>query len=244
MRLSTWNVLHRIHAENWGEPVIAAWPDEAARVAAITARVAATLDEVICLQEVSGDQVASLRGALADRCAVLAAPYPRIPHRRAATRTGAALADPAEHLVTIVRGGPARVVAGAAFDDDPGKGYLAIELGDGTWVVNTHVTFGAPGRRQVAELVAVARSAPRVAIAGDWNAEWATVAEYLGAGTAVARPAEPALPSRPRAEPGGVSRTIDHVAVRGLACERCAVVDAGGLSDHHLVSARLGEVPA
>ena len=37
LRLATWNVLHRVHAENFDEGVVAPHPDEAARVASIAA---------------------------------------------------------------------------------------------------------------------------------------------------------------------------------------------------------------
>jgi hypothetical protein len=62
--VATWNVLHRIHAENWGEDVLERWPDESERIAAITARLTRRTEQVIALQEVSGD-----KGALAVRTA-------------------------------------------------------------------------------------------------------------------------------------------------------------------------------
>jgi hypothetical protein len=85
MRIATWNVLHRIHAENWRETVPDVFPDEAVRIAAITARIEALLSEsdvvddvVFCLQEVSGDQLASLRTAL-PAMQVCAFIHPRVP---------------------------------------------------------------------------------------------------------------------------------------------------------------------
>ncbi|WP_067649864.1 hypothetical protein [Nocardia harenae] len=38
--VASWNVLHRVHAENWYEAVALRWPDEAARNAAVAERVA------------------------------------------------------------------------------------------------------------------------------------------------------------------------------------------------------------
>jgi hypothetical protein len=35
---ATWNVLHRVQAENWGEDVAVRWPQEQERIAAVTAR--------------------------------------------------------------------------------------------------------------------------------------------------------------------------------------------------------------
>lgn len=61
MQIVTWNVLHRIHAENWREAVPDRFPIEAERLDRISQRVAGVLreddDAVVCLQEVSGDQL-------------------------------------------------------------------------------------------------------------------------------------------------------------------------------------------
>ena len=43
------------------------WPREPERIAAVTARLAGRTEQVIALQEVSGDQLASLRAGLAGR---------------------------------------------------------------------------------------------------------------------------------------------------------------------------------
>ena len=64
MLIATWNVLHRIHAENWGDGPLARFPREADRISLVTAPVIARLEagwDVMALQEVSGDQLASLR---------------------------------------------------------------------------------------------------------------------------------------------------------------------------------------
>lgn len=44
VRVVTWNVLHRIHAENWSEGSVAAFPDEATRVDGITGVVTSWLE--------------------------------------------------------------------------------------------------------------------------------------------------------------------------------------------------------
>jgi hypothetical protein len=103
LAIGTWNVLHRVHAENHAEPVVARWPDAAARVAAIAARVAGTLasgaSEVVCLQEVSSALRDALEAALPPTHALHAHTYPRVPRFRVATRT--TLADAREHLIIL-----------------------------------------------------------------------------------------------------------------------------------------------
>jgi hypothetical protein len=36
--VATWNVLHRVHAENWGEDVLVRWPQEPQRIDHVAAR--------------------------------------------------------------------------------------------------------------------------------------------------------------------------------------------------------------
>jgi endonuclease/exonuclease/phosphatase family metal-dependent hydrolase len=243
--LATWNVLHRVHAENWGEDVPGVRRGEDARITAISGRVITWFaggGDAVLLQEVSGDQLVHLRGALDPGATVVAMRYPRVPAPRAGTTHRATLRDPGEHLVVVCRAGlAAREHAAAAFDDDPGKGYLAVELADtGAILVSTHITYGSRLRGQLARVASVvaAGTAPAV-IGGDFNADRATVGAALGIEHAFALAAEPALPTRPRADSGGKSTTIDHViAVRARPLE-AAVVDAGGLSDHNLVTARV-----
>jgi hypothetical protein len=72
--MATWNVLHRVHAENWAEPAIEAHPDERARVEAIATRVERMLlvdrtIDAIGLQEVSGDQLAAPTPRFGGGCA-------------------------------------------------------------------------------------------------------------------------------------------------------------------------------
>ena len=241
--VATWNVLHRVHAENWGEAPAQRFADERPRTAAISAQVVARLEggcEAIGLQEVSGDQLASLRESLPAGTTLHVLRYPRMPRAHEGQTHLACLADASEHLVVLVApGSSARMVEAAAFPDDGGKGLLAVELDGRFLVVDTHVSFGPRRDGQLARIAALARAAATpVVVLGDFNAERAVVGAALGADFAFALPAPTALPTRPR-ERGDRSQTIDHVVVHGARPLEAAVVDVDGLSDHNLVWARI-----
>lgn len=231
-RVTTWNVLHRIHGLNWSEAPIAQFPDERARIAAISQTVAQWLAEgvdVVCLQEVSGDQLSSLRALGAH---VFAHQYPRVPRLRAEGADG--LVDRSEHLVTLVRAAGATQFDARTFESDPGKGFLAVELATGVAVINTHVSFGESGKRQLELLERVAKSREPVAVVGDFNAPVNEVSMGLGASFALSSVASPTRIATPQHPQGKI---IDHVAVRGARIEAAHVLDAAGLSDHHPVRA-------
>ena len=235
LTVATWNVLHRVHGENWDEPVVRHWPDEQERIAAITRRIAAIDAQVIALQEVSGDQLDSLRALPRT---LLAFRYPRLPTVR---RGRPQLLDPTEHLVLLVDGAADQGV-GEAFTSDPGKGLLAARVGAVTIVV-THVTSGPAGAAQLRRLVQVADDAERPAVVlGDFNASFAKVAAGLGAQFAAHDPG-PAVPTRPRLADALKSTSIDHVFVRGASPRHTEVIDVRGLSDHNLVVARVDVGP-
>ncbi len=236
MRIATWNLLHRIHAVNWSEQAVARYKLEPVRIAAITLRVARLDADAICLQEVSGDQLAALRGKLPIAAQIVTMPYPRVPALRDGGRSP--LADPTEHLVTVIARAPAAaIVEAAAFDDDPGKGFLAVDL-PGLRLINLHVTHGEAGAGQLARVGAVARAAPGAAvICGDFNADRAAVEAALGPGFALAPLPPGAPPTRPRSD--GRASTIDHLAAWRAEPLDAAVTDVSGESDHNLVTAGL-----
>lgn len=232
MRVATWNVLHRIHAMNWSEPAIAAHPDEAARIAALTARIV-ELGDVVCLQEVSGDQLASLRAAFPAE-AVHVHVYPRVPRLyRAPPDAVSPLADSSEQLVTIAQGG--KRVLGETFPSDKGKGLLIVEVGD-IAVINTHVTWGDHAPAQCARLAAAASAYAAVVIVGDFNDDRARCSERLGPAFV---PGIPGIekPTRPRTDPKAKSEVIDHVFASGCTVTSTEVLAGGGLSDHNPVAA-------
>ena len=246
MRIATWNVLHRVHAENYDEGVVAPFPDEAVRVAAIAARVAAQMAGgvlVVCLQEVSGDQLAALRTHLPAETQVFDAIYPRRPQPQR-PHVGR-LRDPTEHLVTVVASAlPARHLESQVFPDDPGKGFLAVELGGGLAVFNTHVSFGDRREGQLGRLAAAARMRAASVLLGDFNTDLGSVAAGLGPDFAAATLPPGGLPTRPRTQPQGQHQHIDHVLVRGASVSEAEVQPAGGLSDHNLVVATLAVIEA
>jgi endonuclease/exonuclease/phosphatase family metal-dependent hydrolase len=225
----TWNVLHRIHAENWAEPTIDRHPDEAARIAGITERIAARTEAVIALQEVSGDLLASLRRAMPTRT-ILDFRYPRIPRPRSQPTT---LVDAAEHLVVLVQGN-ARPVAAETSRGDYGKGLLAVAT-DELLVVDTHVTYGEGSEAQLARLreIVVAHGGPAIVL-GDFNAARTHVALALGDDFVPAIADEAAAPTRPRQRSDKAS-SIDHVFAYRCTPAAAHVEDARGLSDHNLV---------
>lgn len=227
--LTTWNVLHRVHAENWHERPVDDFPSEPARIEGITARVSQLLSspgQVVCLQEVSGDQLASLRAALPG-VGVAVHTFPRVPRLR--VEGSAPLADPTEHLVVLTSSATSRLQEGLTFESDPGKGLLRVELVEGVAVVCTHVSFGD---RRVAQLQTLLAHCPaRCVVAGDFNAPPGLVAHALGAAFSISQVSGPTRP--------GKDVVIDHVLVRGGVLEHAKVLGAERLSDHHPVTAAL-----
>ncbi|MEU6191046.1 endonuclease/exonuclease/phosphatase family protein [Nocardia sp. NPDC047038] len=230
--VATWNVLHRVHAENWYEDVATRWPDEGARIAEVTARVAERTERIIALQEVSGDQLASLRMALPDRT-FHAMRYQRLPTPR---RMPSSLLDGGEYLV-VLTAEPSREVTAESFAHDHGKGALVVDVG-GLTVIATHVTGDRRRTDQLARLAELATDAPEDAavLLGDFNIDRATVAAGLGDHFMVAEHVAGGLPTRPRSS-GTKSQHIDHVVVHGATVTAASVDDIGGVSDHNLVHA-------
>ncbi|MFB8008488.1 endonuclease/exonuclease/phosphatase family protein [Nocardia sp. NPDC056000] len=231
--VATWNVLHRVHADNWDSSFSGRWPEEKVRIEGVTAVVAGRSEQVIALQEVSGDQLASLREALPGReFHVLR--YPRVPRPR---RVPSALEDRGEFLVLIVDG-TARDFAAGAFTSDPGKGYVAVLL-DEVLVVATHVTGDDRRGGQFARLAELTAGGP-VVLLGDFNAPAAEVGAALGPDYTVAALPAAAIATRPRSSGAEKSQFIDHVVTRGIAARDTAVEDVAGVSDHNLVRATIG----
>ena len=247
LAVMTWNVLHRIHAVNWNEQPVAQFPDERERIAGITAFIARQLDagiDVVCLQEVSGDQYAQLSQVLGQGAVFFAHRYPRIPQLRdQAAALKSPLADPSEYLIVIVAEKLAKHAqqrASETFANDFGKGYLAVALEAGILVVDAHVTWGERGRMQLAALASLEGGA--AIIAGDFNAELAVVTPHFHG--SVGSPAfsisnlagqrHTRIATREKD-----SHTIDHIVVRTGRITTATVLDAAGLSDHNPVIATI-----
>jgi endonuclease/exonuclease/phosphatase family metal-dependent hydrolase len=247
LQVTTWNVLHRIHAVNWNESPRELFPDESVRIEKISALVLglfASGNMVVCLQEVSGDQLASLRSVVGGANVNLSLfhhEYPRVPKLR--IEGPAELADRTEHLVTLVAATTtptqaARHIGAQTFARDPGKGHLVVDVG-GVAVINTHVTYGKRRDEQLASVAFAARSfsGTAVVIVGDFNSECDSVRSVLGEGFELSdvigqRPTRVATPDK-------AACSIDHVVVLRGRIESATVLDAGGLSDHNPVVARV-----
>jgi len=235
----TWNVLHRVHAENWGEPAATRYADERARIAAIAAFVGARCvpGALLCLQEVSGDQLAAIRAHAPPGAVVLDHVSPRVPALRTAS-AGPLLDDPREHLVVIVCEEAASVVAARSFASDPGKGLLAVALGGGGAVLCTHLSFGQRRRVELREIAAtVGARRGTVVVAGDFNATLDKVRPALGGDARYAELAGQPLRTRRGAGSSGTDADIDHVIVFHGEIDDATVLEDGGLSDHRPVTA-------
>jgi endonuclease/exonuclease/phosphatase family metal-dependent hydrolase len=234
----TWNVLHRIHAENWRELPALLETAEVGRTRAIAERIHGGNWDIACMQEVSGDLLAVLRETAPSERTVWALASPRVPRLKDRMAVSP-LATPTEHLVTVVAG-PARVLRASSFPSDPGKGFLSVALGDGLVVINAHITWGEKSAAQLQEIAAhVREQTGPVVLVGDFNADAATVGDALGPGYAFAALPASSLATRPRHDGRSKSQNIDHLIVWQATAADAQALDAGGLSDHNLVVARI-----
>ena len=236
MKVMTWNVLHRVHGEKHREPAILRWPDERQRASAVAARTQRALEEgcsCVLLQEVSGDTLATIRAALPE-AKVISHPLARIP--RPDPRGARDMTDYSEHLVVVAPAG--QILRGQPYDDDRGKGFLAVEISPQLAVVCTHLSFDKRGRDQLAVLrVFVERyRGEALVLAGDFNARRDTVIAGLGPSVAVSALTPGPLRTRPEPD-GSRGEDIDHVAARGMAIVEACVLNELDLSDHRPVMA-------
>lgn len=242
MRLTTWNVLHRIHAVNWREAPVEAFPDERERIAAITEVVSKLLEtsDVVCLQEVSGDQLGSLRRELRARATIFDHTYPRLPKLRVVD-TSAPLANPTEHLVTLTHR-HATLLESETFPSDPGKGLLALRVSE--WaIVNTHVSSGSRASDQLRRLTSLAASHDHAALLGDFNAERDVLEPLLGDRFALTN--LEGQPATRIATTEKAPRRIDHVVVKRPSIVHPGLVtQVGECSDHRPVSAEIELSPS
>jgi len=230
MKVLTWNVLHRVHAERFSEPAIEAWPSEARRVQALADRLftAMTIEsvDVALLQEVSGDVLSAVRARL-PRHAVLNHAYPRVPRPQSRS-----LEDCTEHLVVIGPPG-ARLARSHTFSSDPGKGYVLVALPDGAHVASTHVSWGPKGAAQLATLAALFDEVSPLCVGGDFNC----ARELIDVrGVTFAVPAEGSPKTRADAKGG---EDIDHLLCSGAAFHDVRVLEHDTLSDHRPLVATL-----
>jgi endonuclease/exonuclease/phosphatase family metal-dependent hydrolase len=233
MKVLTWNVLHRVHAENYGEQTIRTHVDEPSRVQRVVELLANADVEVALLQEVSGDVLAALRARFAG-LAVLNHLYPRMPKFK---RGGTSVNDASEHLVVLAPAG-SKVLRAVTYESDPGKGLLAVMTPSGVCVVTTHVSWGPKREAQLEVLGGLLRDVKGpVVVGGDFNTEREVLVEALGTEVEISE-----LPSgslRTRAVEDGEGQDIDHLIARGVTLEAVEVRPHGALSDHRPVTATL-----
>ncbi|WNG33868.1 endonuclease/exonuclease/phosphatase family protein [Archangium violaceum] len=236
MKVLTWNVLHRVHAENYGEPAIQRWSDETERVRRVVDLVSKALRVdgfgAALLQEVSGDVLEALRDHL-PTWAVLDHPYPRMPRQK---RPGAPMRDLSEHLVVVAPEG-STVLRAQTFASDPGKGVLAVTLPSGLVIASTHVSWGPKGEAQLATLQELfhASSAP-ICLGGDFNAEREVLVRAFGAEVVVGT-LPPGSPRTRPAEDATGGADIDHLLVCRAELSDLRVLEHSELSDHRPVAA-------
>jgi endonuclease/exonuclease/phosphatase family metal-dependent hydrolase len=233
MKVFTWNVLHRIHAEKYQESAIRHFPDEQVRVAQVVGLVGELLQThgfgVGLLQEVSGDVLAALRAAL-PTFSVLSHEYPRVPKLEGAT----SVQRPQELLVVIAPAG-ATVMQARTFANDRGKGLLQVAVTPALSVVSTHVSFGPSGTSQLEVLRALLHEATApVVLGGDFNAQAEVVRGAFGPEVQLGLSEAGARPTR-EGDRGG--STIDHLLVRHASLGSLSVLEHHGLSDHRPVGA-------
>jgi len=234
MKILTWNVLHRVHAETHREPAVERWPDETARLRGVVDLIANALErdgfEVVLLQEVSGDVLAALRVRL-PAWSVIDHVYPRVAKQRAGS-----CKDPKEHLVVVAPIG-SKVVRAQTFESDPGKGFLMVGLPKGLTVITTHVSWGAKGAAQLAVLSTVLGELQTPAcLGGDFNAPRESVARAAGKDVTFAG----IPPGSPRTRPqGDDGEDIDHLLAKHAVLSDVSVLEHHELSDHRPVAARI-----
>lgn len=220
MRVLTWNVLHRVHAETHGEPAVERWPDEPSRTRSIVETLKRVGADVVLLQEVSGDVLAAMRNGFSHVSSHLS---PRMPRPKHPTTT---VTDPSEHLV-IISNTAFTVWRAQTATNDPGKGLLAVEQG-GVLFVSTHVSWG---EKRASQLEALARVVGEhvgpLVIGGDFNVEASVVCEALGLQNVPLAPGS--AKTRVGRDGGG---DIDHLFVRGLTAATAQVLEHDVLSDH------------
>ncbi len=232
MKILTWNVLHRVHAETHEEACIAHWPREETRVQGVGAKVARAMMvegfTVALLQEVSGDVLAELRARMPG-LSVLNHLSPRVPKQR-----GTSVRDPTEHLVVVAPAG-ALVIGHHTFANDSGKGFLMVSLPDGMTVISTHVSWGEKGEPQLSVLAKLMKEAiGPTALGGDFNAAREPISKALG--LPITAPPKGSLSTRAH-EKGGAD--IDHLICRHATPRELRVLEHDDLSDHRPVAATI-----
>jgi endonuclease/exonuclease/phosphatase family metal-dependent hydrolase len=227
-RIATWNVLHWVHAQKYGEKaILSAFVTEEERARAVVDRVAAIEAEVKCLQEVSGDTLRLLESRFGnDR--VHSFRLPRTPIHAGVN----VLRDPSENLV-IITACAGVVVHAQAFVGDDGKGLVAVRLADDTLVVCTHVSGDSEKNEQQLRAIDdwIGSAHGSVILCGDFNADIKETLGRLRPGWHAAVVQSPIKVSRPKS-----NQLIDHILSWPQPILASARIEAAaGLSDHNIL---------
>mmetsp|Transcript_20133 Transcript_20133/g.39913 ORF Transcript_20133/g.39913 Transcript_20133/m.39913 type:complete len:335 (+) Transcript_20133:59-1063(+) len=132
----SWNVLHRVHAQNYRIPEVQKWPDEPKRLEHVTGLILTYLRScqqpcVICLQEVSGDVLKALKSALATSKNILVFEHQhrRIPRFWRPNPQNEHVVEREEYIVSITKNClGAQKTAGFTYRTDAGKSLLGIKF--------------------------------------------------------------------------------------------------------------------
>mmetsp|Transcript_26123 Transcript_26123/g.60311 ORF Transcript_26123/g.60311 Transcript_26123/m.60311 type:complete len:463 (-) Transcript_26123:13-1401(-) len=243
--VATWNVLHRVYAQQPANEsnadirtVLRQFPLEKQRWDSVIETVTAAFQEgtaVFCLQEVSGDLLAFLRHKLPPNVILFAYRLPRVPVNVEGTPSEATLFDRSEHLVTLVllsQGGSD--LGGCSIDDTSGLSFLEVRVGKDVHVFNTVVSRHStatnlePLRNRVQQLSAGGCAV----VAGDLNGPRSTLRGFAGPEATWSN-----LASSERKTRGHT--VADHVVGFSAEVSDATVLPCDGVSDHCVVRARV-----
>eukprot|EP01012_Entosiphon_sulcatum_P067131 TRINITY_DN96670_c0_g1_i1.p1 TRINITY_DN96670_c0_g1~~TRINITY_DN96670_c0_g1_i1.p1 ORF type:complete len:280 (+),score=43.91 TRINITY_DN96670_c0_g1_i1:35-874(+) len=152
-RITTWNVLHRVHAEKDPElchMTLDRYPKEVKRIADIVTLVEDQFvqgSRVVCLQEVSGELLSALRERLGKRVTIFDHQHQRIPEQPEDTTKQAILKDPTEYLVVLTDFPAAEAVTAHPFTNN--KGVLGVRVQSNLCVYNVHASPKRAGEKQI-----------------------------------------------------------------------------------------------
>lgn len=171
--ICSWNVLHLIHEMNHNlhlSHVIKKYPNEALRLNAIIMNIRLLLgkNDVICLQEVSGDLYELIKTEFSGSCNIIIYEHNRKPSIKDTKLKSPYIRD-AEYLVTLVSKKLSIIGKNTIQYDENGKAALAVTL-DSIVIINTHLPISISGTNAIKKLTEVYEKPDKqIVIIGDFN---------------------------------------------------------------------------